>query len=165
MSALSDIAGRRIQGTYEVDPWGLDIELLEVVSPLARLRWSIDVDGADVVPAGPALLRAPRRLLAPASEAFVVALAVRRATGRPLRVLGVPDVAPIGPMLRRLGGAVDHPAEARALLRAGHLVLSRHDFPGPSGRQSGLLVDAPVINVHTRGWELGRRWRVCFTMP
>jgi hypothetical protein len=96
-------------------------------------------------------LVAGRRLLAP-TEPAVIAAAVFRSVGRPLRVLGVPDIAPIGPLLRRFGGVVDHPAEAAALLRAGHLVLARQAFD----------VDAPVVRVTTRGWELSRRWRVTF---
>lgn len=154
MTDLVAIAGRRMQGTFEIDRWGLDIDLLTALAPIAGVRWSISVEGAALLADGPALLLAPRRLLAPAAEAFVIAAAVLRETGRPLRVLGIPDVVPVGPMLRRLGGAVEHPAEAAALLRAGHLVLSRHDFE----------VDVPVVHVLTRGWELGRRWRVTFTM-
>lgn len=144
------VVTRRLDGTFDVDPWGLDMDVLRAAQPLARLRWSIAIDGAELLQEGPALLLAPRRLLAPGAESFVIAVAVLRETGRPLRVLGIPDVAPVGPLLRKLGGAVEHPAEAAALLRAGHLVLSRHDFP----------VDAPVFRVRTRGWELGRRWRV-----
>lgn len=149
---MTSLLSRRVQGTFDVDPWGLDIDLLKAVQPLAKVRWSISVEGAEALPDGPALLLAPRRLLSPAAESFVIAVAVLRETGRPLRVLGIPDVAPVGPMLRRLGGAVEHPAEAAALLRAGHLVLARHDFE----------VDAPTVTVHTHGWELGRRWRVRF---
>lgn len=152
MADLATKAARRVQGTYEVDPWGLDIDLLTALRPLARARWSIAVEGAEALMDGPVLLLAPRRLLSPAAEAFVIAAAVLRETGRPLRVLGIPDVAPIGPLLRRLGGAVEHPAEVAALLRAGQLVLSRHDFP----------VDVPVVRVCTSGWELGRRWRIVF---
>jgi hypothetical protein len=151
MADLATIAARRVQGTFEVDPWGLDVDLLALVSPLAAARWSISVEGEDAIAEGPALLVAPRRLRAP-TEPMVVAAAVFRSVGRPLRVLGIPDVAPIGPMLRRFGGVVDHPAEAAALLRAGHLVLSRR----------ALDVDAPTIAVRARGWELGRRWRITF---
>ena len=142
---------RRLDGTFEVDPWGLDVDLLRLCSPLAGARWSISVDGEDALREGPALLVAGRRLLAP-TEPAVIAAAVFRSVGRPLRVLGIPDLAPIGPLLRRFGGVVDHPAEAHALLRAGHLVLARRPMD----------VGAPVVAVTTRGWELARRWRVTF---
>lgn len=154
---MTSLLQRRLDGTFDVDPWGLDVDLLEAVAPLARLRWSISVEGEDVLREGPALLVAGRRLLAP-TEPAVIAAAVFRFVGRPLRVLGVPDVAPIGPLLRRFGGVVEHPAEAAALLRAGHLVLAR-SAPGPSGEHD---IDAPVVHVTTRGWELSRRWRVTF---
>ncbi|HEX4906188.1 MAG TPA: hypothetical protein VFU93_12110 [Acidimicrobiales bacterium] len=148
---LSELVSRRWDGTFEVDPWGLDVDLLHLVAPLADARWSISVEGEDVLRDGPVLLVAGRRLLAP-TEPAVIAAAVFRSVSRPLRVLGIPDVAPIGPLLRRFGGVVDHPAEAAALLRAGHLVLARQAFE----------VDAPIVRVTTRGWELSRRWRVTF---
>lgn len=151
MTDLATLATRRIQGTFDVDPWGLDIDLVTLVSPLAGLRWSISVEGEDAIAEGPALLVAPLRLRAP-TEPVVLAAAVFRSVGRPLRLLGVPDVAPVGPLLRRFGGVVDHPAEAAALLRAGHLVLSRRPMD----------VDAPIVSVRARGWELGRRWHVTF---
>ena len=144
---------RRMQGTFAIDPWGLDVDLLDRVAPLADLRWSITVDGEGCIPAeGPAVLVSERRLSP--SEPLVLALAVRRSTGRVLRVVGIPDVAPVGPVLRRLGGAVDHPAEVAALLRAGELVLARR-IPD---------VDVPVITARSRGWEIGRRRRVTFSL-
>lgn len=151
MTDLATIVGRRVRGTFTVDPWGLDRDLIDLVAPLASWRWSLSVEGEDAIASGPALLVAPRRLRAP-TEPVVVAAAVLRAVDRPLRILGVPDVAPIGPVLRRFGGVVDHPAEAAALLRDGQLVLSRRVLP----------VDAPILDVRTRGWELGRRWSVAF---
>jgi hypothetical protein len=154
VSDLVSLARRRVAGTFEVDPWGLDADLLELVSPLATLRWSISVEGEELLAEGPALLVAPLRLAAP-TEPIVLGAAVLRAVGRPLRVLGVPDMAPLGPLLRRFGGVVDHRAEADALLRAGHLVLSRRVMD----------VDAPVIAVRSQGWELGRRWRIAFDRP
>lgn len=143
---------QRLQGTHEVDPWGLDVDLLDRVSPLADLRWSIAVDGASCIPAaGPAVLVSERRLSP--STPTVVARAVRRGSGRVLRVAGIPDVAPVGPLLRRFGGVVDHPAEIAALLRAGEVVFARR-VPD---------LDVPVVEVAVHGWEVGRRWRVEFT--
>ena len=66
----------------------------------------------------------------------------------------MPDVAPVNAVLRRFGGVVDHPAEVSSLLRAGELVFARR-IPD---------VDVPVIAVRTRGWELGRRWWVAFSV-
>ena len=151
MTDLAELAARRLRGTFEVDPWGLDVDLLHLVSPLAGTRWSISVEGEDVLREGPALLVARLRLRAP-TEPAVIAAAVFRSVGRPLRVLGLPDVPPIGPLLRRFGGVVDHQAEVASLLRAGHLVLARREIPD----------DAPVVTVTARGWELGRRWHLTF---
>jgi hypothetical protein len=148
---------RRLRGTFDVDPWGLDVDLLHAVEPLAGLRWSISVEGEDVIAEGPALLVAELRLRAP-TEPVVIAAAVLRSVRRPLRVLGIPDVAPVGPLLRRFGGVVDHTAEAAALLRAGHLVLARREMP----ELTREAADAPIVHVTTRGWELGRRWRISF---
>jgi hypothetical protein len=148
---VSTFLQRRLEGTFEVDPWGLDVDLLAAASPLAGLRWSFTIEGEELLHDGPALLVAPRRLRAP-SEPMVLAAAVWRTVGRPLRVLGIPDVAPIGPVLRRFGGVVDHHAEAASLLRAGHLVLARHAFDVQAG--------IPVLTVESRGWELGRRWHI-----
>jgi hypothetical protein len=144
---------RRLHGTFAVDPWGLDVDVLDRVSRLVDLRWSIAVDGEHCIPAdGPAVLVSERRLSP--SEPAVVARAVRRSTGRVLRVVGIPDIAPVGPVLRRFGGVVDHPAEVASLLRAGELVLARR-IPD---------LEVPVISVRTRGWEVGRRWRVSFAV-
>ena len=144
---------RRLQGTFAVDPWGLDVDLLDRFAPLADLRWSITVDGEGCIPVdGPAVLVSERRLSP--SEPAVIARAVRRSVDRIVRVVGIPDIAPVGPVLRRFGGVVDHPAEVAALLRAGEIVLARR-IPD---------LDVPVITVRTRGWEVGRRWRVAFSV-
>ncbi|MGH9247086.1 MAG: hypothetical protein ACRD29_22750 [Acidimicrobiales bacterium] len=162
-------AQRRIAGSYTVDPWGLDTDLVELLSPLAGVRWSIEVDGGYHVPGhGPVVVVFNRRW--GLSEPLVVARALRLATGRWVRVVGIPDVAPVGPLLSRLGAAVDAPAEVAGLLRSGEVVAV------PLGRQPGMrrragrlapaLVElavqhgAPVLPVVAVGHELGRRWRV-----
>src|SRR5688572_26909507 len=105
---------RRFRGSYEIDPWGLDHDLVELASPLWSLRYGIDVDHADRLPEeGPALLVANRRL--GLSEPFVLSRGVRLATGRHVRCVGVPDVAPVGPALRRLGGVLARPDEVAGL--------------------------------------------------
>jgi hypothetical protein len=112
--------GRRLRGEFEVDQWGADPELVDLLSPLTGLLLRVHVEGArHVPPDGPAVLVANRRL--GLVEPFVLGRGVRQAAGRRVRFLGIPDVAPIGPVLRRLGGAVNRPAELAALLRAGHV--------------------------------------------
>ena len=78
---------RRVDGTFEVDEWGLDPDLVALVEPVAGVRWRVSVDGGQHVPtAGPAMVVHNRR--AGLSEPFVVARAVRLATGRHARPVG-----------------------------------------------------------------------------
>ncbi len=72
----------------------------------------------------------------------MLARGIRLATGRVVRIVGVPDVAPVGPLLRRLGGVLARPDEVAGLLRAGEVVgvlLDRDVRPrahaGPSRRR------------------------------
>ena len=104
-SVLLSIARRHAVGANEIDPWGMDQDVVGIGRSLARLRWDITVGGADHVPAtGGALLVANRRQLG--ATPFLVAAAVGRATGRDVRFAGIVDIAPIGPVMRRLGGVV-----------------------------------------------------------
>jgi hypothetical protein len=165
---------RRVAGTYDVDPWGLDTDLVELVSPLADVRWAIEVDGAHHVPAeGPALVVFNRRW--GLSEPVVVARGLRRAAGRSLRLAGAADMAPVGPLLRRFGATIAAPAEIGSLLRAGEVVgeaLGR--APGWGRHAAGLRPEpvelalahaAPIIPGAVVGHELGRRWRVVLAPP
>ncbi len=96
---------RRLDGSYTVDEWGLDTDLVQMVSPLLAIRWHVVVENAEQLPAvGPALLVFNRRV--GWSEPFVVSRGIRHAIGRYVRVTGAPDVAPIGPALRRLGAVL-----------------------------------------------------------
>jgi hypothetical protein len=174
VTSVVDIARRRWEGTNVVDPWGLDHDLVSLVDPLMDLRWSIAVDGADGVPAeGPAVVVANRRF--GISEPLVLGRALRRATGRTARILGVPDVAPIGPVLRRIGGAVDRPEELAALLRAGELVMvglgvsirwrHRAGSLDPRALEPALRQRVPVLPAAVIGQEYGRAWRVVLGEP
>lgn len=174
MRSPVDIVRGRITGRYEIDPWGYDRDLVELLDPVMSLRWSVSVDGAAHVPAaGPFVLVANRRV--GASEPLVLARGVRRATDRRVRFLGIPDIAVAGPFLRRIGGAVDRPAELRTLLRAGHPVavpLGRRLYPRrmAGSLDTEVLVPAlelgvPILPVAVIGRELLRRWRVCVGEP
>lgn len=167
MSAASRIR-RRLAGDFEVDEWGLDSDLVETLSPLFSLRWSIEVQGAERLDDGPALLVYNRRF--GPSEPFVVARAIRSATGRHLRVAGVPDVMIAGPILRRLGAVLDRPDEIGSVLRAGHLVgvaLGRTFDLRPRAGAVDLdpiaearRLGVPIHPVALRGSEPRRRWLV-----
>lgn len=118
--SLATVARRRADGSFDTDAWGLDADL---VSVLGRLLPTVGVRtiGAGRVPDGPALL-----LWRGSSLGWVhVAAGVGSATGRPVRFTGMPDIAPVSAVLRRLGGVGGDVADLRGLLRLGNLVAMR----------------------------------------
>lgn len=172
--ARGGVLRRRVRGHYEVDPWGLDRDLVELLSPLASLRFGVELDRPDRLPgAGPALLVANQRV--GWSEPVVLARGVRLATGRAVRVAGVPDAPLLGPALRRVGGVLARPDEVAGLLRAGEVVgvlLDRElRHRARAGRVPGDLVapafdlGVPVLPVALIGREVGRAWRVRLGEP
>jgi 1-acyl-sn-glycerol-3-phosphate acyltransferase len=165
---------RRFRGDYEIDRWGLDHDLVELLSPFMSLRWGIDVDRPERLPEdGPALVVANRRL--GLSEPFVLSRGLRLATGRHLRCVGVPDVQPVGPALRRLGGVLARPDEIAGLLRAGGVVGVLLDRDVRQRAHAGAVpsslfapaseLGVPVLPVALVGRELGRAWRVRLGEP
>jgi hypothetical protein len=159
--------GRRWHGTFDVDEWGFDRELYGVAATLAGYTWDVQVGGVEHLPAtGGALLVGNTRGWA---TPLVVAHAVHRATGRAVRFTGLPDIAPVGPALRKLGGVLARPDEVEGLLRAGHVVgvwcaaERRADRAGEAPvplLRPALHTKSPVVPVATLGGMLGRRWRV-----
>lgn len=175
MSALTPAAfvRRRLDGTHEVDEWGLDPDVIGLVSPLVGLRWSVEAQWPERIPAaGPAVLVHNRAV--GLSEPVVLARGVRAATGRHVRTAGLVDVAPFATVGRMLGGVVDRPDELRGLLRDGHLValpLGRDIRPRRAGGLSAaalapaLATGAPVVPIALVGSELGRQWRLLVGEP
>ena len=165
---------RRLDGSYTVDEWGLDPDLVQLLSPALAARWQVVVEGDDALPStGPALLVFNRRF--GFSEPFVVARGIRQATGRYVRVTGAPDVAPVGPALRRLGAVLARPDEIGGLLRSDHLVAvalgssrRRRQLAGPAPAAllaPALATGAEVFPVAVTGREIGRRWRLVIGPP
>lgn len=165
---------RRISGSYDLDEWGLDPDLVSACDPLFGLRWSITVVGADNLPAvGGALLVFNRRL--GISEPWVVARGVRQATGRFVRSIGAPDHAPVGPLLRRFGGVLDRPEEVSGLLAAGQLVgvpmareVRNREHVGElhvARVRAAIDRGCPVVPVAAVGRELGREWKLVIGEP
>jgi hypothetical protein len=165
---------RRLAGGADVDEWGLDPDLVSLANPVFALRWDIEVIGAEQLPAvGGAVLVFNRRF--GASEPWVLARGIRQATGRFVRTVGVPDVAPIGPILRRFGGVLDRTDEVAGLLRAGQLVglatsrdlRSRERVGSLAVERLEAAIDAgcPVVPVALVGRELGRTWKVVVGRP
>ena len=165
---------RRIQGSYDVDEWGLDPELVATTDPLVSLRWDAEVTVDGHLPAaGAAVLVFNRRI--GISEPWVLARGIRRATGRFVRTVGVPDFAPIGPLLRRFGAVMDRPDEIEGLLRASQLVglplsrrLTNEEQAGSldlDRMEIVLAAGVPVVPVALVGREIGRHWRVVVGQP
>jgi hypothetical protein len=116
------VPSRAEPGSWRVDDWGRDAALVRAAVRLGHLRWNVAIDGTRHLPVrrGALIVVSGRRCaLAP----IVTALAVGEATGRAVRFVGRPDVAPFGPLLRRLGGLLDRADEVRGALRAGELVV------------------------------------------
>jgi hypothetical protein len=166
--------GRRVRGAPQIDEWGLDPELVALADPVFSFRWNIDVVGGQHLPTvGGAVLVFNRRL--GVSEPWVLARGIRQATGRFVRTVGAPDVAGVGPFLRRFGGVLDRTDEIAGLLRAGHLV----GLPTERGLRSrehvgrlevprigaAIATGAPVVPVALVGRETGRRWQIVVGHP
>lgn len=118
--SLPALARRRIDGTFDVDPWGLDPDLVSLAGrllPAAAVRTS----GGGRLPDGPALCvwEGDWTGLVP------LVMGLGAAATRPVRFCGVPDLGPLRAVASRLGGVGGHPADLRGLLRAGHLVATR----------------------------------------
>ena len=106
----------------DLDDWGRDHAFVRRTWALARVRWDVSVGGVDHLPrrtGGLIVVNARRLALAP----VFTALALGDAAGRPVRFVGRPDVAPLGPALQRLGGLLSSVDEVKGALRAGELVV------------------------------------------
>lgn len=112
---------RRVAGRYPVDPFGLDPQLADLCVPLFAAAVRVRVSGGEHVPAtGPAVIVSNRGF--GVAEPAALGVAVQRASGRRLRVVGAPDVAFLGTATRRLGAISSSGPDVASALRAGHLV-------------------------------------------
>lgn len=175
---LTDLLTRRASGRFDLDEWGLDPDLVRLASPLAGLRWDLRVEtavpGAEPLPRKGGALVVHTQALG-ISEPTVVAAGLGRATGRTVRVVGVPDLPPVGWWLRRLGGVLGRPDEVRGLLRAGHVVAAplgrspiyrRRPGTAPTDLLAvALALRVPVVPVAVVGHEVGRRWTLRVAEP
>lgn len=121
----------------DVDDWGRDNGFVNRIWTLSQLRWNTSVGGADHVPrrAGALVVVNARRFaLAP----IFAALAIGAAVDRPVRFVGRPDIAPLGPVMQRLGGLLADADELEGVLRAGELVVLGADHES-SNQHSGTI--------------------------
>ena len=133
-------------GSGSVDDWGRDPALVAAAVQLARLRWRTLVGGHQRLPsrAGALIVVNTRRY---GVTALFAALGLTEATGRPVRFVGRPDVAPVGALARRLGGLLARPDEVAGALRAGELVVmgaAPELHPRRVGRVDHRLIGAAV---------------------
>jgi hypothetical protein len=151
-----------------VDEWGRDAQLIEVLTPAARLRWDVNVGGTMHLPkrGGGLLVTNARRF---SLSAVYGAWALSQAIGRPVRFAGRLDIAPIGPFMQRVGGLLSKPEEIRSALGAGELIVvsTRSTYsPRRAGAIDVALVGAavttgtPVLPVATISSPFGRAARV-----
>jgi hypothetical protein len=111
---------RRLGGRFPVDPFGLDPQLCDLLAPFVGATVRVRIEGAGHVAPGAASLVANRGL--GFGEPAALAVGVRQALGRRLRVVGAPPLPVLGALSRRLGAVAATPEDLAAALRAGHLV-------------------------------------------
>jgi hypothetical protein len=130
----------------QVDDWGRDNAFVDRVWSISKVRWGISVGGAEHVPrrAGALIVVNARRwALAP----VFAALAIGAAVDRPVRFVGRPDIAPLGPVMQRLGGLLPLEDELEGALRAGQLIVlgAGHELTNRhAGHIDHVLVGAAV---------------------
>jgi len=112
---------RRLAGRYPIDPFGLDPQIADLLAPAFDTAIRVRVSGGEHVPnSGPTVIVSNRGF--GVFEPAALAVAVRRASGRRLRVVGAPDFPVMGTVTRRLGAISSSDPDVAAALRAGHLV-------------------------------------------
>lgn len=153
---------------HSVDDYGRDPHLVRALSPIAGLRWNVSVGGVDRLPSrGGALLVCNDRRLS--YTPIWAAWALWQHTGRPVRFVGRPDIAPVGALMRRIGGLLADPDEVAGALRHRELVLvgctpsrhARHAGSAPHELVAAAVVTGtPVFPLATTSSALGRSARV-----
>jgi hypothetical protein len=130
----------------DVDDWGRDPRTVGVVWGAAQLRWSVTLGGDQLLPrrgAALVVVNCRRFSLAPISTAFALADTL----DRPVRFVGRPDIAPIGPLAQRLGGLLARPDEVTRALHDGDVVVMGAEpvtHPRRVGRVDHRLIGAAV---------------------
>ena len=123
---------------HSVDDFGRDPHLVDALAPFARLRWDVGVGGVQHLPVrGGALLVCNSRRWSLSS--IYAAWALGDTVGRPVRFVGRPDVAPVGPFMRRIGGLLARPDEVLGALRHHELVLMACE-PSAHARHAGTAL-------------------------
>lgn len=112
---------RRLTGRYPLDPFGLDPQLSDLVTPLVRSVVRVNVEGGEHIPSeGGAVLVSNRGW--GVGEPSALSVAVGRTTGRRLRVVGLPNLPFVRTAFRRLGAIAATPDDLHSALHSGYLV-------------------------------------------
>jgi hypothetical protein len=165
-----DFVRRRIDGRYPVDAFGGDAQLMDLAGRFLALGVRVEVEHAERLPRiGGALVVANRGL--GVVDPAAVAIAVRQAVGRRLRVIGAPDLPFLGDVLRKIGAMGYRADDVAALLRAGHLAAAplaptwlRSGAGAPPRKLLAAILGFPVVPVAVLPGGPGRLpirpWRV-----
>jgi hypothetical protein len=163
-------ARRRLDGQFRIDAFGGDAQLMDLAGRALELGVRVEVEHGDRLPRiGGALVVANRGL--GLVEPAALAIAVRRAVGRRLRVIGAPEVAVLGDVLRKVGAVGYRADDVAALLRAGHLAAAplgptwfRPGAGAPPRELLAAILGFPVVPVAVLPGGPGRLpirpWRV-----
>jgi hypothetical protein len=112
---------RRVTGRYPVDPFGLDPQVCDLIAPVVNAMVRVRVEHPERIPATGAAAIVSNRGLG-VGEPTALAVAVRAAAKRRLRVVGAPSLFFLGNLARRLGAVNTGPEDLSSVLRAGHLI-------------------------------------------
>jgi hypothetical protein len=116
-------ARRRFDGQFHIDAFGGDAQLMDLAGRVLAFGVRVEVEHAERLPRiGGALVVANRGL--GIIEPAALAIAIRDAVGRRLRVIGAPDAPVLGDVLRKIGALGYRADDVAALLRAGHLAAA-----------------------------------------
>ena len=127
---IGEFIRRRMRGEYDVDIFGFDRELTElllpIIEPFTRYWWRVDVIGNERIPAeGPALLASNHAGAIPLDGMVLRGVVWQRPPHRHLRML-VADLGFTIPffshIVRKTGNTMATPEDTYRLLRMGELV-------------------------------------------
>jgi len=163
-------ARRRFDGRFQIDAFGGDAQLMDLAGLVLAFGVRVEVEHAERLPRiGGALVVANRGL--GIIEPAALAIAVRVAVGRRLRVIGATDAPVVGDILRKIGAVGYRADDVAALLRAGHLAAAplastwfRSGAGAPPRELLAAIVGYPVVPAAVLPGGPGplpiRPWRV-----
>lgn len=177
---VNGLVQRRLKGEYELDAYGMDRELVDMVRPFStfmyRTYWRVAAEGLEHVPEdGAALLVANRAGLLPWDSAMIAtALLEDHPAGRLARSLHAPwltSVPGVAPALAAFGQVPALPENAARLLDEGQIAVLYPEGAQGAGKlfwnryklasfdaaggfvQAALRAGAPIVPVAVIGSE------------